>query len=231
MEHISRMARSAASVLVNIAEGRGLLGIETSRKTGMRLALQEATGCAPGTGDGAERHRIYRDGKQVTHDADHGLRTAIGADMTAWLRCDADPPVLPSTVSLPEGAVEIVERSGVSLKRALLMVEMLYHVAFDAPTGAQVVLRRMSRGCSLDYVRKGSVHWTNGLVTIRHKALPAAISTALTGSPLSRLVDDTVLADRLIRKVCGVDPREGRLRIVTMDEGRRRTIMEGNGNG
>jgi hypothetical protein len=229
MDHTSRMARTAASVLVNIAQGRGLLGVRTARRAVLVKALEQATGCTRGTG--RDRHDVHLDGRPVSHDMPEDMRRRMGASMVEWMS-RGDPDGLEhEPASLPQGAREIMTRCGVDVTRTLVMLEALHHVAFDGPSGAAVTMRTTTRGPTLEYERRGVVLWRDGMVSIKHGPIPASVAAALTGATLGRIVDDAVLADRPIRKVCDVDPRDARLRIVTMDEGRRLDMTKGKTNG
>ena len=223
MHDISRMARNAASVLVNLGEGRGLLGIESARRSELEATLLEATGCR--RGEGRDRAWILRDGVRLTTGIDALTHTAMEEGMRAWLRGKGPAP-RPPRVALPSGAVAIMERCGLVADRAVTMVETVGYARLDTADGAIVSLSRTQCGLRLEYAHRG-VRWRDGVVSLRHRQIPGTVAASLVGRRLGALVDDPVIADRTVRRICDVDPREGVLRVVTSDEGR--TVVMGDG--
>lgn len=215
MNHINRMARNVASVLANLGEGRGLLGMERARRAEIETMLAQVTGSSRGAGRHA--HRFIRNGVPLTSAPDESTLSEIAEAVSRWL-ANGDAPPGPVTET-PSGMIEITERCGMRLDPALMLAEALRHVAFETVDGAKIIITRTCSGISAEYAR-GGVRWKDGIVRLRHRQMPQAWSSALVGGPLGRVVADRVISDRVVRKVCDVDDREGVLRIVTADEGR-----------
>lgn len=215
MDEVNRMVRSAVGMLEGVARGRGMLGIALDRKAPLTEGLLEATGCEIHIRNGLKV--LLRDGIPVTSDRDPDRR--MTERFVEWLSSGEDVSV-PGRRAMPAGSDVIIEGMRLRMSRVLFLIEVLHYV-FHSDGERTISIHRSSNGTSLTYRKGGRMWWRNGILCVRQGALPTSVGSALSGKPLSMLIDDPVIGDRMIRKVCDACPRDGILRIVTMDEGRR----------
>lgn len=221
MNRRERMARGALNSLAEISKGRGLYGIPMARKHILKDVLLEATGCRIEISRG--RNVLLRDDVHIDTEGKVPAED-VASHMVEWMK---DGPMPWSRrVELPAGSMEIMERVGLVPSKVALLLEAIHYITHEQKSGGVLDVRSSGQGVTAIYEGSGTLKWENGLVTIRSKGLPASVGTAFMGKTLSQLVEDDLIGDRIIRKICDVAPNEGVLRIVTTDQGRYR--IEGN---
>lgn len=221
MHQMNRMARGAIGTLVNIARGAGMMGVPMARKGDLTEALLAATGCRLDISAG--RRVLVRGDAVITSDHDAPTQEVADA-MATWME-GGEPPMAVMPMAMPAGGREIADRMGLPLGRTMILLEAL-HYAVRTEGERSFEMTRSRMGVKACYRLGTRLRWENGLVTLKCRILPGSVGAALAGKPLSVLVDEPTIADRIIRKVCDVDPRDGIMRIVTRDEGRH-VIMDG----
>lgn len=215
----SRTGRCVIERLRRMAEGRPG---STPAPTRANDVLARATGYRVAMPDKGVMALLAPDGAVVEprEDGTHHLPAQLRAD--AWLR---EGPMRweGRPRSLPAGAVEIAERLGLRMGALLAMHEVLGHVLVTGDAWSYSVYGNIQMP-SVAYGGRG-VRWRDGVVAGRGHPLPRAALAAAAGQRLGRhLVEDPVIADRVVRVLCAVDHRERRLRAVTTDHGRRTLV-------
>jgi len=214
MDQIERMARSALGVLTATAAGHGMIGVRTERRSMLTECLLEATGCTIEVVGG--RRRAIRDGVELNDRDTRRHEKGVASTMAAWLATHTEVREA-APLWMTRGSDLVIDRMGVSATRVLLLLEVMHYVAYR-DGGSVLEASRTYRTCTVTY-RRGPMRWRDGIVSMRHRLLPSSLSTSMTGKRIGDIIDDPIVADRPIRRMCDVSPREGMLRIVTMDAG------------
>ena len=218
MDQIERMARGTLGVLTATAAGHGMIGVRSDRRAMLTECLLEATGCTMEIVGGRRRtlHQGVELSDRGTARHEKAVASAIASAMTTWLTTHGEArKAMPLWMS--RGSDLVIERMGLSARRLLLLLEVMHYVAYDDGKGV-LEASRSYRTCTVTY-RNGPMRWRDGIVSMRHKLLPTSISTSMTGKRVGDIIGDPIVADRPIRRMCDISPREGVLRIVTMDAG------------
>lgn len=154
-------------------------------------------------------------------DIPEGIALRVADRVMAWLRApDPNRPSTPCSIGL--GIDGMAERMGYDPANVRTATRVLGHLAIDDPkgTGRTAHFHHDGRRIRARYAAGGKVTFEHGVVSVRGAGAPATLRAGLVGEPVARLIEDPVLGEMRIRRICSTDPRERIMRIVTRDADR-----------
>lgn len=161
-------------------------------------------------------YQVMRDNKIETERESLKRTEEVAANINAWIfRGEA-------TWEFPLPLVNyyspiILDRIGVKLSVIAELLFVLHRIEIERREG-RISLYRNSDYVRMEY-RSGPMFWADGRISIRSKGLPYAARTALRGHQLSKIIDDPLVGDSIIRHVGAGKRNDNHFQILALREG------------
>lgn len=219
MQEAKTNAGGALSVLNAFCNGFNPATTTVERVPFLIDCVLDATGCEFKVERGIQRV-IFQGVEQDVRKNNVSDETynQINKNIRKWLENDIQKMEY-SPVIMSGGGKKIIERMGISPAKVFVLLESMYSITYTSLNHALYV-KNTQRNISVTYIHKSGLMWKDGLVSLKHKTLPDTVNDYLKGKPISKVLDNRIIGDSIIRKVCKVSPTEKILRIVTFEEGK-----------
>lgn len=207
-------AKSVISVVHSIAEGRyGYYKMPVELRHIRNTILETLSGLELAIVDG--RYTVRRDGLPVTENESLKHIEKVAENINRWIYKEASLDV--PRLCMNHYSPIILDRLGIDPGAIAELMLVLHSLEIETPMG-RLKIYRNSDYLRMEY-RSGPMLWADGRVRLKSKGLPNVARIALRGHRLSKIIDDPLVGDSIIRHVGSGKRNDNHFQVLLLREG------------